>query len=194
MFLSSLDLWLSRINRLKRHPSREIVTFCLKKIKKIPKNILTSKDKAIDFNHIIIGYINEDKILNDIKNLSRTNFYFNPFDLHLAEIYKKRSPKSYNKTLKTADEYINGNFEFLGKKVQFENWHSIEGIKWSSKIHPKKINYFGSDRKGDIKYIWELNRMQFLPLIGKAYFLTKRKIRKNDIIIYQLMDRSKSVF
>lgn len=182
--MSSFDLWFSRIQRLKRRPSKEVVTFCFKEIIKTPNFILASKDNVINLNQVILGYTNEEKVLNELKKRCINTFYFNPLDTNLSELYKKRFPKSYNKILKVAEEYVNGDFKFLGKKIQFENWHSIEGVRWPAKVPPRKINYFGSDRKGDIKYIWELNRMQFLPLLGIAYFLTDNEKYARSVLSY----------
>ena len=184
MFLSSFDLWFSRIQRLKRRPSKEVVTFCFKELIKTLKLISASKNNVINLDKVLLGYINEDKLLNDIKKRCRNNFYFNSFDTNLAELYKKRFPNSYNNTLKIAKEYVDGHFNFLGKKVQFEDWHSIGDVRWPLKGPSRKINYFGLDRKGDIKYIWELNRMQFLQLLGKSYFLTYNEKYSRSVLDY----------
>lgn len=170
--MGSNDLWLSRIQRLKRRPSKEIVTFFVKEVIKTPKFIFSLKDNVINLNQVLLDPINEDNVFNDIKKRCSNIFYFDPFKKKFSELFKNSFPESSNSSLKKAEEYVNGNFDFLGEKVQFEDWHSVEGVRWPSDISPGKINYFGTDRRGDIKYIWELNRMQFLPLVGKAFFLT----------------------
>jgi hypothetical protein len=68
-------------------------------------------------------------------------------------------------------------FVLLGVPVRYGtkvSWCSdpISGKKWPVKFH-RRINIFSGDTgAGDIKYVWELNRQQFLVTLAKAYQLT----------------------
>jgi hypothetical protein len=78
---------------------------------------------------------------------------------------------------------MNGEFDFLGRTVYFKDWHTVNKVRWPLDSS-FKINYYGKNRIDDIKIIWELNRMQFLQLLSKAYFLTKKEEYSQKVIDY----------
>ena len=92
----------------------------------------------------------------------------------MEERYKKKFSKEYTHTLKDANQILNNKIRFFNQQFNFENWHTINNDKWPLK-DSNKIAYFGSNRKGDIKYIWELNRMQFSLILSKAYFISENE-------------------
>jgi Heparinase II/III-like protein/Heparinase II/III N-terminus len=76
-----------------------------------------------------------------------------------------------------ADMACEREFILLGVPVRYRNkisWCSdpISGKKWPMSFH-RRINIFAGDTgAGDVKYVWELNRHQFLITLAKAYRLT----------------------
>ncbi len=83
-----------------------------------------------------------------------------------------------------ANEIGRGRFPFLGYGTQdlgYEpswNLDFVSGHEWSP-IGTNK--YVGSDTTGsDIKVPWELSRLQFLPILGKAYVITGKESYRED--------------
>lgn len=68
-------------------------------------------------------------------------------------------------------------FMLFGVPVRYGakiSWCSdpMSGKNWPMKFH-RRINIFAGDKgAGDIKYVWELNRHQFIVTLAKAYRLT----------------------
>jgi len=163
-----IELWLSRARRMIRHPPIEIATFIIKQSKKIPRYLLSSRE--LD-ESIFLKTYSDQEILDKIKSHAKSKFYFNPLDKNLANLYRKAFREEFHDTLLLAERYMEGKFNLLGKTINFEDWHTANGNKWHL-IPSYKIAYYGKNTTEDIKVIWELNRMQFLPILGKAYFLT----------------------
>jgi hypothetical protein len=76
-----------------------------------------------------------------------------------------------------ADAICKRQFTLLGVPVQYPSGLSwiadpLSGKDWPMRFHTR-IKIFGGDREhGDVKYVWELNRHQFLTTLGKAYRLS----------------------
>jgi len=171
----SFNLWVPKIQRMIRRPYREILVFCIKRTKIVPKYLfLHSIIRESEKRDIFCEDYTKEEILDIIKIRNHRTFYFNPLNDELAVTFKKRFNKEYHKTIELADKFINGYFDLLGRKIIFENWHKIGKEKWPL-LPSYKIGYYGKEILDDIKIVWEINRMQFLPIIGKAYFLTKNE-------------------
>jgi len=97
----------------------------------------------------------------------------------IIEVLNQNHLNSVNKYIKIANQIISKEFIIFEKKYKFKekiDWHySFFGdFRWklekSDKINIRpryKSHYI------DVKYVWELNRHQFLPYLGFAYFITK---------------------
>ena len=77
-----------------------------------------------------------------------------------------------------ADAICRGTLTLLGTTVDYGHqvrWHAdpITGRDWPRVFHARIDIFGGAARYGDVKYVWELNRHQFLPTLGKAYRLTR---------------------
>lgn len=120
------------------------------------------------------------------KNMS-VPFYFNLKDSKkIREIYKERFGEAQDRILRKADEYCNKEFDLLGARLYFENeinWHydPISGREWP-RLFFKEIPYTGQERVGDIKLPWELNRHQFLVVLGQAYYLSEDPKYAKEIV------------
>ncbi len=164
-----VDLWKYRIVRMSKKPKKEIITFVLKGVK---RNFRKRK-----FGRNSLSKETSYRILKTRRDES--NFYFEAEGL--AEEFKKRfDPKE---TIELAEMYLQGELEIFHEKIRFENWHTIKGVSWPVS-DSGGINYYGKNRLDDIKFIWELNRMQFLPVIAKAYFLTGDERYAEKVIEY----------
>jgi hypothetical protein len=76
-----------------------------------------------------------------------------------------------------ADAICRHEFTFFGTPVRYGPqiaWQAdpVSGRPWPREFYTR-VGIFGGDTgHGDVKYVWELNRHQFLPVLGKAYRLT----------------------
>ncbi len=90
---------------------------------------------------------------------------------------RARYPSYVREIQRIADMACDREFVLLGVPVRYGakmSWCSdpISGKKWPMKFH-RRINIFAGDTgAGDIKYVWELNRHQFLITLAKAYRVT----------------------
>ena len=67
-------------------------------------------------------------------------------------------------------------FEFFGERFTYGaeiDWHAdpVSGRAWPKVYHADVPIHQGGAAIGDVKYVWELNRHQFLIDLGKAYWL-----------------------
>jgi hypothetical protein len=87
-----------------------------------------------------------------------------------------------------ANDQINGNFSIFEEKVVIAN---MADINWqrdyqTGKEAPLKptsqLNYRDYDKIGNIKYIWEINRHQYLIPVAIAYFITGDEKYKDYVV------------
>jgi hypothetical protein len=80
-------------------------------------------------------------------------------------------------TIEAADALCRHEFALFGTVVRFGEivpWQAdpVSGKPWPVDFHTRVRIFDGNSGHGDVKYVWELNRHQFLPILGKAYRLT----------------------
>lgn len=104
-----------------------------------------------------------------------------PYYAHVAPTLTETSKETI---IGFADEICRGRFPFLGYGTQdlgFDptwNLDFVSGHEWSP-IGPNQL--FGAATAGsDIKAPWELSRLQFLPILGKAYVITRKESYRED--------------
>jgi hypothetical protein len=98
--------------------------------------------------------------------------------------WQEAFPDSVQTTLRRADEICDLGFDLLGVEYHFGSndhrpveidWHldAASGRRWPMD-HIERIDrwMWTDQRVGDYKPIWELNRHQYLAILGKAYWLT----------------------
>lgn len=123
------------------------------------------------------------------RTICKTPFSFSPFfdknrrSVFFTETYNiaKRMTVfehsfSTKQAIAEADKILAGKLYLLGQKVKLDkhhDWHRdpITGIQWP-KVFYAKVTADKSTQNCDIKYIWEINRHQFLIILGKAFLLT----------------------
>jgi hypothetical protein len=109
---------------------------------------------------------------------SRGRFYCDPEDApRVIEILRRRMPEQAEAILARAERILDRRFDLLGYNgLNFGN-----DIDWSfDPVHGKRapfipwpaIRYLNFAEMGDHKVIWELNRLQFLVTLAKAYRMT----------------------
>ncbi|MBY9020952.1 MAG: hypothetical protein KGD67_07830, partial [Candidatus Lokiarchaeota archaeon] len=155
--------------------------------------ILEKKIKSLFFNKnkaYLRNSSQSDEILkrNFGKNLDYDEFRRVFFDKKIFS-YSRSGEKSkivealnqghINSNIKFANQIISREFIIFEKKYKFKkkiDWHhSFFGdFRWNLERSDKmNIKPTYKNHNVDVKYVWELNRHQFLPYLGFAYFITK---------------------
>ncbi len=95
----------------------------------------------------------------------------------VATSIRERASRYTERLLAAADEVLCGRLRILGHGLSYPDrvpWRSdpLSGREWPGAFY-RRIDIFGGDTgSGDVKFVWELNRHQFLPTLGKAYRLS----------------------
>ncbi len=94
----------------------------------------------------------------------------------LKEIYQREFPRQAVPALEQAERLINHEFELLGLKVYLEgriswNRNPETGADYPLRHH-SQVDMFNTERYGDVKFAWELNRHQFFIEVAKAYLVS----------------------
>lgn len=95
----------------------------------------------------------------------------------LRRLFETTYRHELSDTLKHAEAAREQRFEFFGRTFRYEgeiDWQSdpATGRSWPQRYHADVPVHGGEAGYGDVKYVWELNRQQYLIDLGKAYFLT----------------------
>jgi uncharacterized heparinase superfamily protein len=128
------------------------------------------KQKLVNSN-LVEGNKPEESI-NQYFKTQIDDFFFQPTD-KLKLKYQSNFAKESEETIELANRFLKHDFEFLGKKLNFNNqinYHYGFDQDLEPNTYFADINYLVTDR--DIKLTWELNRQQYLPILAKAYFIT----------------------
>lgn len=191
----SIDYLSYGFKRLLRKPILEIIHFGYYNSKLIPihaynklmlkkKGDLSIRDHefvtnvlSLPGNSNIYESVYQHTLLKD-----KSCFFFNPYNSQLKKEYLSNYAKQAEETIKHANKYLNHEFDFLGRKIKFDNkvdYHYGFEQTSSQNIYFSDINCFIPD--WDIKVTWELNRQQYLPILGKAYFITDNEKYAKEI-------------
>lgn len=193
---------ISRFNRMRRKPLREIITFIFKRSRLVfihlrdrvkifyHKNIFTDaqffKKLAIESSNLsrIKKALNEGNLekakiefVSHMRTRKTPKFFFNHKDKdQIIVTLKKHFKKSEKQTIKLAEDIMNHRFYLLGKDMFFPgkiDWHTCFNEDGRWPISfSPNIDYFSAQRPGDIKLAWELNRTQHFVILGKAFWFT----------------------
>lgn len=194
---------IARINRIRRKPINEIIVYIGKRSRiflihikdliflSLTEEKISDKEfvKKIDIENLGITDKNlqtlelnnvKEKIIKKIDSKNLSNFFFKTEDKEkIMTNLKKFYTQSIEETIIDANEIMEHKFNLLGIKVQLDeeiNWHSsIDNDEEWSKSYSPNIDYFSSNRISDIKLAWELNRMQHLVTLGKAFWMTEEE-------------------
>ncbi len=95
----------------------------------------------------------------------------------LRELIEAEFPQVLPQTLSLAKAVIQKQFTLFGRDVQYQGpiaWQSdpISGAPWPQVFYADVPLTDDALPHGDVKYVWELNRHQYLIELGKAYWLT----------------------
>ncbi len=118
-----------------------------------------------------------------------TRFFFAPESVErVLDLLRQRLPQQAKEIVRQADNICRHQFDLLG----YEGLDYGDLIQWRldlvhGKQAPKKafhkIRYLDFDEVGDSKVTWELNRLQHLVTLAKAYRLTDDRRYADEIFL-----------
>ncbi len=89
-----------------------------------------------------------------------------------------------------AEDVLKRRFQLLTLEVEIASkidWQldptrpERRGLGWRRHAHSRLVPYMDAERFGDYKVIWELNRLQHLPLLAQAWHFTGRRAFLDEI-------------
>ena len=106
--------------------------------------------------------------------------------------YREKFPADAAGLFKRSEEYASGRFEILGERIDFRgdiDWHidTRHGHRFDPTAFCSTIPHIHPDGGYDIKYPWELSRLQHLPQLALAYRISEDE-KLTDELIIQAMD------
>jgi len=126
-----------------------------------------------------------DGALEYFKRCTRDRFFTEIYDkTKRLSLIKKHFP--YQDWLDEADQIHHGDLTLLGLDVMeaFQNgWHQdpLEKISWPLTFYTR-VKHDPRIKDCDIKFIWELNRHQYLIVLAKEYWLTGKEEYAEKVI------------
>ena len=91
-------------------------------------------------------------------------------------LFENRFPGRMETLREEADDLLAHRFHLLGQDFE------VTGrVRWNANpqtgeeyplVHFSALDTYNTERYGDVKYVWELNRHQFFVELGRAYYLT----------------------
>jgi len=145
------------------------------------KHHLSGKDQLSDEDFIrkCCGLSSQNNAIHRLFD----NFYSGKRDSFFTEGYEKNIRTTVIKKhlntqdwLLTADQICEGQLCLLGQDVrlaQAGEWHKdpLEACEWPRTFY-KQVSKIKPSVTVDIKYVWEMNRHQYLIVLGKAYWIS----------------------
>ena len=106
------------------------------------------------------------------------NFFFGPAQRDsVVSIIRQEFPNARDHIISLANRFQDEGLCYLGKQIKIKvgefDWQAdplTAQRAWTT--NPLDEATAISVSSADVKYVWEVNRFQFLPLLGRAYWLT----------------------
>lgn len=174
------------IRKVRRMSAAEIIFRITEQIRIQKERFFLEKErKRIDdpgFNFFsknkpqFFQYYQEDRIQELLELPGMMRSISEPLTEIRKEQFKKDYPAEYKQCLLRADQFLENKFAFLGVKFQLPDPIPWQCDPVSLNPYPKgfyrSINIFTNENAGDVKHVWEVNRLQFIIEIAKAYYLS----------------------
>lgn len=131
------------------------------------------------------------ELLDHFRSRGR-NYFFPSFSdrNETVEVLNERFPDERERLIVQAKKICAGRFDLLGfSDLEFggpmPDWH-LEPIsaKRSPLVHRSAISEIESSESGDKKIVWELNRHQYLIVLGTAYWVTEDERYANTALAH----------
>ena len=96
---------------------------------------------------------------------------------YLSQVIHSQFPDNLAATLRQADALYAGQFTLFGREFKYDglpSWHRdpLSDREWPGRFWGD-IDIREGQARGGVKWVWELNRQQYLVTVSKAHFLTK---------------------
>lgn len=137
-----------------------------------------------------IAFFQSDQIHKLLQDRKYTRLLAPLPDQSKKEQFKEMLPDRFEQSLKRADEFLQNKFRFLGISFQLPDPIPWDADPVSLKPFPggfyNDVDIFTNQNPGDVKHVWEVNRLQFLIELAKAYFLTgekKYKVKIDQLVL-----------
>jgi hypothetical protein len=127
---------------------------------------VTTLGKEADWQERLVG-----------SRLERSRHYFagTAERQRTLDLFERAYAAERSAAIEAADEVLAGTVRFFGRSfpVASGTWNldPVTGAEWPRRYH-HDVPTHDWRRYGDVKYVWELNRHQFLTDLGRAAFLT----------------------
>ena len=115
-------------------------------------------------------------------------FFLNPADEEVWASYIAGFPHKLQDVIKDAEQICWHEFDLLGSGLVSLghpiDWHvdPVSGYRWPKQFFSELRATRKTPSGSDVKFPWELSRMQHLPTLGKAYHLTKDERYAREIV------------
>lgn len=129
------------------------------------------------------------RLLARFNRLAPARFFAGASDADLARCLAAGNARHRQETIAAADAICRGEFPILGYgRLSFGtpvNWHldAVSGTA-SPVLHWSRIDPLDTERVGDSKVVWELNRHQWLLDLGQAYRYTGESRYAEAFVFY----------
>ncbi|MBL1215451.1 MAG: alginate lyase family protein [Ignavibacteriae bacterium] len=169
--------------------------------KKLNRKKFSSRDKFLSneifFEQIKVSNKFPSKLIDSIKSANKKNalellvdyidnrkepsFFITSLDDNLKTFYKDNYKDELSQTISKAKYILENRFDWITPSCpKFEDtihWRKDfnSGKQWALTFF-LDLDIFSAKRLGDARQLWELNRLQFLVTLGKAYFATGDEI------------------
>jgi len=87
-------------------------------------------------------------------------------------LFQRHFPGRMTQTVEAAERLMENRITLFGREIQFADPPDWRRDPLTGNIWPSTRFDYRSSAVGDPKDVWEINRHQFLPILGKAYWLT----------------------
>ncbi len=113
-----------------------------------------------------------------------------PLTRQKAVRFREEFPEEFQRALQRAEAFLQNKFSFLGVSFQLPDPIPWQSDPLSLKPFPggfyQDVDIFTNENPGDVKHVWEVNRLQFVIELAKAYFLTgeeKYRLKTENLLI-----------
>ncbi len=174
---------MQKINKIKRMSVAELLFRVTEQIRIRKERLFFEREQkrflAADFSFInpnLNPLYKQDKIIELLENSQMFRSVSEPLTEKKRQQFLAEYPDEYKNNLLRADRFLEHKFAFLGVEFQLP-----DPIPWQSdpvSLNPyptgfyRDINIFTNKNAGDVKHVWEVNRLQFVIEIAKAYYLS----------------------
>ncbi|KAA3610958.1 MAG: hypothetical protein DWQ05_20940 [Calditrichaeota bacterium] len=125
-----------------------------------------------------------------IQSQSAKRLFPTPQNSQKGMLFQLLYPHEFIRSIDRADGFLAGKFKFMGIECEFPDSIPWQSDPLSLQEYPtgfyRDIEIFKNREGQDIKHVWEINRLQFLIEIAKAYYLTddeKYRVKLEALIL-----------